>query len=187
MTTVIEFSQAKNLPRSKPSLPSHRKDIASVISLTDTRAWLMRGLRHKMKSSVGLQVHPLLRSSYVREFRQEFCSIARRHSGLSVEELCERLNNDRHLRWRLQEIIPRHWRDFYPFTPEFISNLESNIKAIPEHIVGGGGFAFCPPPGVPTDLIAGYWANYCGMLKEHDTFTDECFEFHWRELEEKRM
>lgn len=183
MAIVIEISKTKDWSRRFSNTVSPSSGV--VISLDETRIWSLRMLQQKMQSSVGLRCHPLQRSSYVREFRQEFCSIARRHRGFSVEELCERLNNDRHLRWGLQDAIPRHWRNFYPFTVEFITNLESNIKVIPEHIIGGGGFAFGPPPGVPTDLIASYWAYYCGMLKEHDTFTNECSEFHWRELPEE--
>lgn len=184
MAHVIEFLAARDYSHPKETLTLYPKVAAPVVPIFESRTWQLRQLHQKILSSEALQLHSLLRGSYVRPFRQEFCRIARKHSGYSIEELCYRLNSDRHLRWRLQELLRHYWQNFYPFTPEFVSNLESNIKAIPEYTLGGG-FAFCPPPGVPTCEIAGVLADICGMRKEYEKFQGWCWEFQFNERERK--
>lgn len=185
MSSVIELSRYR--PKTPRRPPLHSDFVAPVVSIAENTTWHLRQLRRKILTSPGLQAHCLMRGSYVREFRQEFFRIARKRSGLSIEELCELLNGDRSIRWRLQDLLPKHWKDFYPFTPEFVSNLESNIRAIPEYTVGGGGFMIGPPPGVPTCEIAATCARFCGMWREHAQFESWCSEFHWSEAREQGL
>lgn len=140
--------------------------------LTESFPFKMRELHNDILKAMERQEHPLIRS--VRPFRQRFCALARRRSGLSVEQLCDLLNAD----IRIQKLrkLPGGQR-VLPLQPEFIRNLEANILAIIEYNPYGGGILGLGAYGVPTSEIAEVIAEVCSVKKQYRRFERWCEEY----------
>lgn len=117
----------------------------------------------------------------VRPFRQKFCRLARRRSGLSLEELAERLNF--HADILTLKSYPS-FKQFYPITPEFLSNLEDDIQKIFEYCAQGFLFGGI---GVPTDRIAAVIASVCGVSSQHSRFESWCYEVRFGNITQSQI
>lgn len=109
----------------------------------------------------------------IRPFRQKFCQLARHRSGLSLEELAERLNS--HAEVLALKSYPC-FQQFYPITPELLSNLENDIQKIFEYCSQGFLFGGI---GIPTDKIAGAIASVCGVNSHYKRFESWCYEIRF--------
>lgn len=109
----------------------------------------------------------------MRPFRQRFCFLARKFSGLSLEELCARLNEHPDI---LKLRSYPSFNSFYPIDPKFLSDLETDISKIFEYCSSGfllGGI------GVPTEEITRAIADVCQATQEHRQFVDWCTEYRF--------
>lgn len=171
MNNVLPISNFRRSCESL-SLPLPKCDLGTVEFLHGTLARSLRPLQREMlRENSCTPEQRFLRS--VRPFRQKFCFLARKFSGLSAKELCSRLNEH-------PDILKLHrypcYNQFYPITPEFLSDLESNISKIFEYC--SSGFAF-GGIGVPTDEIARAIADICGANDEHKEFIQWCIEYRF--------
>lgn len=171
MVIVLEFkARKKPKPTSEPSL--HFPE-ATAISLLESRAYAMAGLRKEMRLAISTdQTHPLLRSH--RPFTQKFCKIIRSTAGISLVQLSERLNAHPGIQ-KLSE-LPGAYR-FFPLTAEFLKNLESNISEIMEYQPYGGGFLGIGAYGAPTAYIAKAIAEVCDANRDFRRFEVLCAEY----------
>lgn len=144
--------------------------IGTVERLDGTLARSLRILQKDMLKNddcMPAQIFP----RNVRPFRQRFCFLLRKFSGLSPGELCFRLNEH-------ADILKLHrypsYSHFYPITPQFLSYLENDISKIFEYC--SSGFAF-GGIGTPTDEVAKAIADICGAYEEHEEFLKWCVEY----------
>lgn len=165
---ISNFRTSQDIPQTR--VP--KDALGTVEHLYGTLARSLRPLKREMlKENRCTPEQRFLRN--VRPFRQRFCFLARKFSGLSLEELCSRLNKH-------SDILKLHrypcYDQFYPITPEFLSDLETNISKIFEYC--SSGFAF-GGIGVPTDELARAIADICGAKEEHKEFIQWCIEFRF--------
>ena len=146
---------------------------ARVIYLLESRAYALRRLRFDMENEGIPRQHR--QRGLLKPFTQRFCRIARRFSGLSEEELCERLNEQPRI-LKLRELPGLRVR--YPFRREFIFDMENNLARVAEYNpYTFGGFSGWGSFGVPTQEVARAIAEVCGSRREFRQFEDWCREY----------
>lgn len=141
-----------------------------VIEMANTFSALRVEMRRETKATVGF-----LRQN-VRPYRQKFCRLARKASGLTQEQLCEELN--RHPAILKLEKLPSFSR-FYPLTPTFIETLENEISKIPEYQPYSQGFFGIGLMGTPTKDIAAVIAEVCGLSSIYRKFEQWSLEYEF--------
>lgn len=147
---------------------SNFDSVATVIPLFSDFSRLLPSIQKKMRVEFRPYHRRFLLS--VRPQRQQFCFLARKCSGFSIEELCERLNGHSEI---LKMSSYPSFNYFYPIVPELISNLETDISKIAEYCRTGFLFGI----GIPTPEIASAIADICGVTKEHDLFVMRCNQY----------
>lgn len=141
-----------------------------VIEMADTFSALKAEMRRETKATTGFL------QQNVRPYRQKFCRLARKTSGMTQEELCEKLN--RHPAILKLDRLPSFSR-FYPITPAFIETLETEISKIPEYQPYCQGFFGLGAMGTPTKDIAAVIAQICGLSKIHRQFERWSLEYEF--------
>lgn len=168
---VIELAAFKPIhPRSHPRLSSSSR--VPIESLFGSRVYALSKLHADMLKDKAAIEQSWLRS--VRPFTQRFCKITREFSGISQEDLCERLNQ--HPRILSLKKLPGGYR-FYPITPEFLTSLENSIMKIIEYNPYGGGFLGIGAYGVPTQEVASVIAEVCGPPRDYRKFEEWCHDY----------
>ncbi len=165
---LSNFRQTMAYQVQQPELGS----FGTVEHLHGTLSRSLRQLRKDMlRDDDCTPEHRFLRS--VRPFRQRFCFLVRKFSGLSLEELCSRLNEH-------PDILKLHrypsYRHFYPITEQFLTDLETDISKIFEYCSSGMAFGGI---GTPTDEVERAIADICKVKKEHKEYIQWCMVYRF--------
>lgn len=171
LSNILQLSNFRQIPAHHAS-PMELDSFGTVEHLHGTLSRSLRQLRKDMlRDDDCTPEHRFLRS--VRPFRQRFCFLVRKFSGLSLEELCSRLNEH-------SDILKLHrypsYRHFYPITEQFLNDLETDISKIFEYCSSGMAFGGI---GTPTDEVERAIADICGVKKEHKEYIQWCIEYRF--------
>lgn len=159
---TVNFSKNSALSTAAETKYSSESN-ATVIQLFGDFSRLFPSIQKKLRKQDVPYYRRLLLT--VRPHRQQFCFLARKCSGLSLEELCERLNQ--HPKILKLNSYPS-FKSFYPITPESLSNLEKDISRVMEYCKSGFLFG----AGTPTEEIANAIAEICDVTEEYELFVD---------------
>lgn len=170
MSNIIAISNYRTC-NTEHDTKIQRTKTAHIEQLFGSLSRTLRRLKRDMLSEKCPEDQRWLRS--VRPFRQRFCFLVRKFSGLSLEELCSKLNEH-------PDILKLHrypsYPHFYPFTVQFLTDLETDISNIFEYCPSGLAFGGI---GTPTDEVERAIADICGVTKEHSEYIQWCLEYRF--------